>query len=530
MEVVYMKNVKSNSLVQSVLVPTVLVQSLLAQSLLIQSFLAIAAAAVVLPAVVASPAHAQANAPDNLTFLGEVNADSTFLRTGPANDNNNYPVYKLDKGSRVVVVGIRNDWLQVVPPEGAFCVIDKRDIERRGADVGRITRNDGALFRMGSTIVPSRYKISPSRLETGSDVKIVGEEAEFFKIAPPQGVYFWVERASVTPVKRLNANEPAAPNQGNPAQANPAQANPTQANPPQASPTQANPVDPAQPPATNPPANPGDRFVATSDPNTAPGAPDAVEPANPPAAQGDPNAAAANAVNAAPAPVNNGVREIQDKLAKLENDYAAASKLPIVEQPVDQLIAGYTELANNPAVPPNAKQVVDFRLKALLVRKDALEQFKAVEQIRSEMTTKQTALQGEEKELRDRVEATKIVRYTALGNLMSSSLQVGSQTLYRLVDPVTGRTVVYLRSNDPNISAAMGKFVGVSGEVITDDQINLTYVTPTKIEQVDPANVNVRVFAEFTPPSMLATNIQPVGETAPVAPAPADAPTDGEQK
>jgi len=460
-----------------------------------------------------TPAFA-AQANDQLTFLGEINADNSFLRSGPSTDQNNYPVYRLDKGATVVVVGIRDNWLQVIPPEGAFCVIDKADLERRGEGNGRVIRADGALVRIGSTIVPSRYKISNNRLEKAVDVKIIGEEQDFFKVAPPQGIYFWVERASVTPVKRLDANDPVLTQ---------TPAGNQQPNPPAITPDDANRFQETSDGSTNPGPNPAGTNPPVADTSgsdsSVPTNPTPVDPTNTTVAPGNP------ATDAVPNP---GVREIQDKLAKLEDDYVKASRLPITEQPVDSLIAGYTELSQNPATPPNAKQVVDFRLKALAVRKDALEQFKAVQQIRDDMNTRQDALQIEEKELRDRAEATKVTRFTALGKLATSSLQSGSQTLYRLVDPVTGRTVVYLRTNDPNVAVAMDKFVGVTGEVVTDDQISLTYITPTKIEQVDPLTVNVRVFAEFTPPSMLASNLAPVGEVAPTpaaSPEPAPAPT-----
>lgn len=477
---------------------------------------AVAAVALLLPASIARAQVPASSSPppassdqSQLTFLGTINADNTFLRSGPSADNNQYQVFRLDKAAQVVVVGIRNEWLQVVPPAGSFCVIDKTDVERLGnGSVARITNREGATVRLGSTIVPSRYKLSPNRLERGTDVKVIGEEDDRVKVAPPQGIYFWVERAAVTPVKRLDPAQIA--NQSDQI------ANNTQ--------PQNSDSTPVTPPAT--PTDPANSFTVTSDDGTSPVSPGQTLAQNPGDNGTDPQAPETqNPGTQSPGtqlPNNAAIKALQDQVTLLEQDYANAGLQPITEQPVDELLARYQKLADDPQLPPNARQVVEFRLKALAVRKDALEQFKAVQQLRDDMNAKQTALQGEEKELRERAEASKVTRYTALGRLVTSSLQVGSQTLYRLVDPTTGRTVVYIRTNDANVTAALDKFVGVSGEVVSDDQINLTYVTPTKIEQVDPQLVNVRVFAEFLPPSMLSTNVTPVG-VEPVGVAPVDA-------
>src|SRR5687768_17821771 len=56
-------------------------------------------------------------------FTGEVNTNTVYVRSGPA--ENYYPTAKLDKGARLTVVGIKGDWLKVVPPAGSFSVVAK---------------------------------------------------------------------------------------------------------------------------------------------------------------------------------------------------------------------------------------------------------------------------------------------------------------------------------------------------------------------------------------------------------------------
>src|SRR5262249_19942312 len=106
-------------------------------------------------------------------------------------------------------------------------------------------------------------------------------------------------------------------------------------------------------------------------------------------------------------------------------------------------------------------------------------------------------------ELEQRIKAADVQFYTAVGTLRTSSLQQGQQTLYRLTDPANGRTVVYIRSDDPKLGQFIGQFIGVKGEAVKDPPQALRYVTTTAFEQVNPAKIGQNVVAQITPPSMM---------------------------
>src|SRR5262249_1414868 len=93
--------------------------------------------------------------------------------------------------------------------------------------------------------------------------------------------------------------------------------------------------------------------------------------------------------------------------------------------------------------------------------------------------------------------------YTAVGQLEASSLQLGAQTIYRLTDPATGRTLCYIRSNDPKNVAFISRFIGVKGDLVTHPQLSLKAVIAPDISSVDPASVNRSVSAQVVPPSLL---------------------------
>jgi len=93
--------------------------------------------------------------------------------------------------------------------------------------------------------------------------------------------------------------------------------------------------------------------------------------------------------------------------------------------------------------------------------------------------------------------------FTAVGTLQTSSLQHGEHTLYRMTDPSTGRTLVYVRTADEKIRASVGQFIGIKGAVVEDTQMSLKFITPTAWETVDPEKVGTAVAAEILPPSLL---------------------------
>src|SRR4051812_14849184 len=71
-------------------------------------------------------------------FAGVINSSAVFVRSGPS--ENDYPTLKLDKGAEVAVVGLRFEWLKIVPPEGSFCYVAKAYVNRAGnGSIGQVS-------------------------------------------------------------------------------------------------------------------------------------------------------------------------------------------------------------------------------------------------------------------------------------------------------------------------------------------------------------------------------------------------------
>lgn len=432
------------------------------------------------------------------SFVGDVNADGTLVRSGPS--ENDYQVLKLNKGQRVTVVGMRFDWLKIVPPDGAFCLVSQAFIDKGGdGTTGRVI-NKGASVRIGSQLTQAMHRVLPRQLDPGETVKIIGEtsQQEFYKIVPPKDVFMYVDKKFVIPVQRTDAGAAGAAGAGGVAgAAGPAGV----AGSPKASGvsgatevagasaregSSATTVQPKPGDQTPVPAGAEDpkKFVVRSElPNEGAGAVASAE------------ASAAT------------VRALQEKLSKLEDRYAAAGQDELSKQPLDELAKDYETLLADKQLPPNARKVAEYRASQIKLRKDALAEMAAAKKTQEEAAQKQRDLKAEQDELAARVAATQVKHYAAVGLLLPSSLQVSGQPMYRLIDPATRRLIIYVRAGKIPVNEGLDKFIAINGQVVQDDAMRMTYVQPEAFELADPKQLNTKIFADYAPPSMATANV-----------------------
>jgi len=302
-----------------------------------------------------------------------------------------------------------------------------------------------------------KTKVS-AKLEPGQDVAIIGEQDEYFKIKPPKDVYLYVNKQFVDPVKQVaiadGAGAPGAP---------------------------ANNATPTTAPSGNEIA-----IAPTDSPTTAPTT--APTLAEAPSTQ----------------PTDQKLALEQETLFdQLEAQIAQVDKQPLDQQPLAQLLASYQTLSTSTVLPESMRRMSEYRVKVIQGRLDDQSRFAEVKKLQEETKSKQVALQAERDELEQRIKATGVEYFTAVGTLRVSSLQSGQGTLYRLTDPASGRTLVYLRSDDNKLGAQLGQFIGVKGQVAEDPQLKLKTIAPTEFTAVDPAKVNSGIAAQIIPPSMM---------------------------
>jgi uncharacterized protein YgiM (DUF1202 family) len=379
-------------------------------------------------------------------FSGVVNSPDVYVRSGPGEAW--YATQKLPQGTQVTVVGIKFDWLKIVPPDGSFCYVSKLFVDRTG-DIGRVTRSD-INVRAGSDLNAMKTTVL-GQLILGDQVKILGEQDEYYKIAPPAGTYVYVNKQFINPVHAVAAT-PAASLLPDDAQASDT--------------TQPSTAIVTQTPATTQPA----------------------------------------AEAAAPAPSPADVAEAQ--FIALETEFNAASAKPLEDQPDADLAKRYEALSKNDALPPSDQQTAGFRYAVLKVRLDAQARLADVKKMEEVAAQRDKMLQAEQQELQKRLDASQVTLYAAVGQIQASSLQFGSQTLYRLTDPATGRTMIYVRGDDTDAVKLMGQFVGVRGDTSVDEKLNVKVIDCTLIEAADSSQVNTKIIAGIVPPSLLSPAVQ----------------------
>ena len=426
-------------------------------------------------------------------FYGEINANNVYVRSGPSDSY--YPTTKLMKGTRVTVRGLRFDYLKIEPPANSFSYVGKAYVERRGdGTTGRVTT--AANVRTGSELNSMKTTVQ-TKLEANTDVKILGEQEEYFKIEPPPGAYLYVKKDYVTPGPRIPAPGQAVASAEQPQRGQ------------DEAPAQA-PAQQPEAPATPPAGDPSGATGAIA--NIATGGHEQTNDGQAPV--GEEPVASAPTTGEAPAPDGQAVAtrpaesqpaSAEAKFEKMEADFVAASEKPVVDQPVEELLGGYQALVKDDTLPESLKRIADARIAALKVRQQTREEFVAVRKNQEEMEARRKALQAEREELEEQIRQTNVEFYAAVGTLRTSSLQQGPKgtTLYRLTDPQSGRTLVYVRTTDREFGAMLNQFVGVKGELRSDPLLRMRVVTPTEAKAIDSSKVGSTVAAAVLPPSLL---------------------------
>lgn len=409
---------------------------------------------------------------------GLTNGGPVNVRSGPGEGY--YATQMLDKGAAVTVVGIKFDWLKIVPPDGSFSYVGSVFVDRSpDGTTGKINRAD-VNIRAGSQLNASKTTVQ-TRLGIGDTVQILGKEDEYLRIKPPAGAYLYVKKDFVEIVKAQTGTASLPTDSaGGTAPANPA----SNSDPTSKLPKATAPI--IQTPDVITTATPAS---ATTMPTTAPSQTASAATTQP----------GATAAAAAPPPPT-----AEELFGKYEQEFTELSKQPLAEQSLGDLTAKYQAIEKSTDLSDELKRVVQLRLATLAGRSQSQTKLLAARKIEKEAAQKQLVLQAEQQELAERLKQTEVEIFAAVGTLEPSSLQVGGGTLYRLTDPDSGRTMIYIRSADAKIADMIGKFVGVKGEATTDSQLSLRVITPSDIEPVDPAKVNGSVAAEIIPPSLLA--------------------------
>ena len=411
-----------------------------------------------------------------------------------------YVVGSIPKDTKITVDEIVFGWNKVVPPGGIHSYISKAFVDARGnGKVGDVNR-DRAPVTAASLDGPGDSYRHQLDLNKGDQVTIVGEEGSFYKIASPnlagRKAYVYLPPGSV---RRVDVPVVAPPATTPPATTPPA-TTPPAVTPPATTPPSVTPPA-VTPPATTPPATtpPAVTPPATTPPATTPPAttPPAVTP--PAAAVVEPAPSTTPTVTS-PAPIPSTTVVVEQYVVKpktfseikgltqpvkdLEARIANAQQVPVEQQPLEELIEAYSAATLLPNLSAQDKHVLRVRLIELQRNKRVADVLKDLANVKEKSA-------GNSPEIAKKVEApdsAKPANYDATGLLMASSVYDGVRLpqLFRVVEPATMRTIVYVRPGpDFDTGRSLGRLVGIQGKARYDAALNLRIIDVDKLDVLE---------------------------------------------
>ena len=349
--------------------------------------------------------------PPERTVLGqgEVTGNNVYIRSG--NSLNHYEICKLSAGDRVTIVGEKDGWYEIHPPDGVFSLISG-DYVDTADDKNGVVNGDKVRVRAGSLLNDRKYTIQ-TKLSKGTEVSILGRNPDgFLRIVPPPGVTLWISGDYVTRVPEGRVRSE---------------------------------------PTTTTPQKVSDRPVVPADSLSAEAKPRPAAPRN---------AGSASLLAALPP-----TRERRE-LLRIDADTDAELAKPVLERRLEPLIERYRK-AGEVEEDEFAKRYAAARIEQLQRLGEVAETLRRVREL-----DEQTEAQRREF-MRTRATMTDIPVPTpsaldAQGELRVSALYPpGSQReRYRLVDAATppGRTIAYVdipAGSGLDASAYVGRYVGV---------------------------------------------------------------------
>lgn len=435
------------------------------------------------------PVMAQSTA----AYVGQIKGSNIYVRSGPS--QNYYPMVQLSRPARVTVVGIEDGWLKIVPPPGAYSLVNKTLVKVEG-DAGTIT-GDNVNVRAGSDMRPRDFSKVQVTLHKADKVTVLGQTEEHYKIAPPPGVVLYIHADYVEQI----AGEPAVlpPSYtATPMTAAEAttQATATQPTLPGMIATQpSSPIPGGMPLKNGTDAGTVNRRVrSTSGPTTMP------------ASEGD-TAATMKAWEAAE--------------AALKAEY----NKPAGQPDLGKLLAMYKAIK----VGPNSqlKEDVPYRISWL---QNEIDRQKAIAQAAKVLNDSHVEGQQAQAELA-KIEAERVkiigpLAYTAQGKLVPSEMFSGMLGIPRrlaVVDEVSGRIMAYVQCSTGvvNLASYEGKSVGLFGTRQYDPRFMLFIVDVSKVEDI----VVLPAGGRAMPPVKAAAPVIPPPPAPPVVVPPTSEPT-----
>jgi len=366
-----------------------------------------------------------------------VTANRLNVRSLP--DTNSVVVARVEQNTVLRAVSNAYGWHRVLPPEGAFSLVAAKYISRTDETEGIVATQSGRLrVRVGSLVEqrdPLQNEVQTT-LERGTKVRIIGQQGDWLRIAVPAGVCMYVsgdhvEKISAEVARHLRVTQASKP---------------------------AKPDSVPPPPASQP--------VATSQP----------------------------APTSRPSPGPEFRNEWGRKLAVIEADIMTEAKRPVLDRRWSGMVKRLRPVADQREQPTIARLAAAWiaDLEQRIVDQNALRAVQEVEQRGHRERARHERELERIRRLREQAGGTRQTAFAARGVLVRC-FEVGRKDgrhWYKLQDPTTQRTVVYL---DIDTSAGVdpekhrGHQVGVTG---TRQRVQSLGADAVRVRKIVPLQTN----------------------------------------
>lgn len=425
-------------------------------------------------------AQAPAAAPSK-AYTGTVTADNVYIRCGPS-ASSAYPFGKLAMGDILEVVDEGFGWATVRTNGPAFRNVygyvlanDKVVLSPDGQTLTVNAETDVRAPNIGADGNPDSSFKAIGKASIGSMLKVVatmnGEREKVYKIAVPANCVGYV---NLNFVRRSSAGEAAKMAQSVSNDSAAAKGAGTVAVIEEKT-SQATEIIAAT--ATTP------EKIITQATKTETVVTETVV-ANPKVEVAKPAVKTTEVVVVAPQPaVQSAQASASEKRRKSFNDleviWITVKAEPLASSEVGVLKDRYMILMNDSDCEIEIKNVVETRVKQLIVQIEAQQRIRQLKEMRATLDadTEQVRV------LKFALEARS--DYTVVGILNASSIYDGKRLplLYRLVDPAVGQTVAYVTTKNPaQLATMLGTLVGIRGEKRYDEALRVSVIDPTAIE------------------------------------------------
>lgn len=426
----------------------------------------------VLAILIATVSHAQS--------AGEKAAESYVAEVIAAGDiyagggRKYYTVGRVEAGQRVVVRGELFQWYNIVPPAGVYSYMTKGYVDATGDGRRGVVNRAHSDFTAASLDGPGVSYVRQSFLDKGAIVTIVAEEGSYYKIEPPAGTIVWLPPNSLRKLEGVSVDAVLNPA----AQGGNQEATSTTVKP-EPKPVETTPVTPEVTEAAEP----------VMEEVTVPSVAEETTPESATTAESD--TAITTTDDAAPTvesttPAVRSIYELNVKaespaVQALEAKLLEAGRKPLQDQPLESLIADYTQASKQADLPALDQRLIGARIEQLTRQSEVAALLKSLKQTQDTIGDSKVAVE-EAPQPRPRT------AYTAVGQLLASGVYDGQSAplLYRVVEPANLRTIAYVRPGKTfDTNSSLGKLVGVIGSSTYDPALRLRVLDVEELDILD---------------------------------------------